>query len=117
MIPREHRWQSLGRSELQQLQVDTLRNYLTTTVFPFSLHYRKLFKAHGVDVSSIRTMGDLKKIPFTAKNDLLSTPEEPDKMRDFLLVPDPKLLMKRPSVIAKRSEEHTSELQSRQYLV
>jgi len=101
MIPREHRWQSLDRNELQQLQVDTLRNYLRDTVLPFSLHYRKLFKTHGIGVSSIRSMDDLRRIPFTSKNDLLSTPGEPDKMRDFLLVPDPKLLMKRPSVIAK----------------
>jgi len=83
------------------LQVDTLRNYLRDTVLPFSLHYRKLFKTHGIGVSSIRSMDDLRRIPFTSKNDLLSTPGEPDKMRDFLLVPDPKLLMKRPSVIAK----------------
>ncbi|MGB8355804.1 MAG: AMP-binding protein [Chthoniobacteraceae bacterium] len=101
MIPREHRWQSLDRKELQQLQVDTLRSYLRDTVLPFSAHYRKLFKTNRIDVSTIRSLDDLRRIPFTSKNDLLSTPEEPDKMRDFLLVPDPKLLMKRPSVIAK----------------
>ena len=44
---------------------------------------------------------DLDKIPFTTKSDLLPTPEEPDKMRDFLLVPDPELLTRRPAVIAR----------------
>ena len=101
MTPREHRWQSLDRNELQQLQVDTLRYYLRNIVLPFSWHYRKLFKTHGIDPLSIRTMDDLRRIPFTSKSDLLPTPEEPDKMRDFLLVPERKLLMKRPSVLAR----------------
>jgi phenylacetate-CoA ligase len=101
MIRREHQWQSLGREELQQRQLALLRNYLDGTVLPFSAHYRKLFKTCGIDAASIRSMDDLGKIPFTTKADLLSTPEEPDKMRDFLLVPDRKLLMRKPSVIAR----------------
>ena len=100
MIPRLHQWQSLGREELQQRQLAVLRSYLCDTVLPFSAHYKKLFKARGIDATSIRSMEDLAKIPFTSKTDLLSTPEEPDKMRDFLLLPDKKLLMRKPSVIA-----------------
>lgn len=98
---REHRWQSLDKKELQQLQADTLRCYLRNVVIPCSWHYRKLFKAHGIDPSDIRSLDDLRRIPFTTKEDLLATPQEPDKMRDFLLVPDRKMLMKKPSVIAK----------------
>src|SRR5271154_2904494 len=100
MIPYEHQWQSLGREELQRRQLKVLRNYLLHTVLPFSAHYQKLFKARGIDAASIHSMEDLAKIPFTTKVDLLSTPEEPDKMRDFLLIPDPKVLMRNPSVIA-----------------
>ena len=101
MIRREHQWQSLGREELQHRQVETLWSYLRNTVLPFSAHYQKLFKTHGIDPASIRSMDDLAKIPFTTKSDLLSTPEEPDKMRDFLLIPDRGLLMRKPSVIAR----------------
>lgn len=100
MIPRQHQWQSLGREEIQARQLAALRRYLSRTVLPFSAHYRKLFQDAGVDPGSLRTMEDLAKIPFTAKNDLLTKPGEPDKMRDFLIMPDRKLLMRRPSVIA-----------------
>ena len=58
--------------------MEVLRNYLQHTVLPFSAHYQRLFKAHGIDAASIRSMEDLAKIPFTAKSDLLSTPEQPD---------------------------------------
>jgi phenylacetate-CoA ligase len=101
MIRREYQWQSLGREELQQRQVEVLRSYLRHTVLPFSAHYQKLFKARGIDADSIDSINDLAKIPFPTKSDLLSTPEEPDKMRDFLLIPDPRLLMRKPSVIAR----------------
>jgi phenylacetate-coenzyme A ligase PaaK-like adenylate-forming protein len=101
MIQREHQWQSLDREELQQRQLAVLRSYLSHIVLPFSAYYQKLFKTHSIDAASIRSMEDLAKIPFTSKTDLLSTPEEPDKMRDFLLVPDRKLLMKKPAVIAR----------------
>ena len=101
MIRREYQWQSLGREELQQRQVAVLRDYLRHTVLPFSAHYEKLFKTHGIDADSIHDFGDLAKIPLTTKSDLLSTPEEPDKMRDFLLVPERGLLMRKPSVIAR----------------
>ncbi|HWB60247.1 MAG TPA: AMP-binding protein [Chthoniobacteraceae bacterium] len=101
MIRREYQWQSLGSEEIRERQVALLRQYLRHTVLPFSAHYHKLFDAHGIDAESFNTIDDLAKIPFTAKNDLLATPQEPDKMREFLLVPDPELLKKRPSVIAQ----------------
>lgn len=101
MIRREHQWQSLSREELEQRQVAVLRNYLRHTVLPFSAHYRKLFESRGIDAESLDVLADLDKIPFTTKSDLLPTSEEPDKMRDFLLVPNPELLTRRPGVIAR----------------
>ena len=35
-----------------------------------SPYYRRLFKDHHIDVSKIRTIGDLQGIPFTEKKDL-----------------------------------------------
>src|SRR6185503_2703218 len=48
---------------------------------------------------SFRTLEDLEQIPFTTKADLANTPEQPQKTRDFLLIPDEKLLARRPSTI------------------
>ena len=78
-----------------------LRNYLRHTVLPFSAHYQKLFHERSFDAESIHAPDDLAKIPFTTKSDLLSTPDAPEKMRDFLLVPDPALLTRRLSVVAR----------------
>ena len=78
-----------------------MRNYLRNVVLPNSWHYRKLFKTHDIDVSSIRIFEDLRRIPFTSKSDLLATPEEPEIIRDFLLIPDRRRVAKRPSVISR----------------
>lgn len=101
MIRRKYQWQYQDREELQHRQVTVLRDYLRHTVLPFSAHYKKFFNSRGIDADAIHEIGDLEKIPFTTKSDLLSTPEEPDKMRDFLLVPDRALLMRKPSVITR----------------
>jgi len=56
------------------LQVEKLRDYLRRVVLPFSGHYRQLFREHGLTADSIRSLDDLRRIPFTSKADLLNTP-------------------------------------------
>ena len=76
-----------------------MRDYLRAVVLPFSAHYRKLFRERGLTADSIRSLDDLAKLPFTTKADLLNTPEKPDRFRDFVLVPDEKILSRRPGTI------------------
>ncbi|MCL4788331.1 MAG: AMP-binding protein [Verrucomicrobia bacterium] len=95
----QKRWQQLPERAVRQLQAERLRHYLRTVVLPFSAHYSKLFREHGLSADSIRTLDDLRKIPFTTKADLQSTPEEPQRFRDFILVPNQKVLTHRPSTI------------------
>jgi len=76
-----------------------LRRYLSTVVLPFSAHYRRLFEENGIQPESIRSIDDLRQIPFTTKTDLLATPEEPQRFKDFILVPDPRVLARRPGTI------------------
>jgi phenylacetate-coenzyme A ligase PaaK-like adenylate-forming protein len=83
------------------LQAEQLRRYLRDVVLPFSEHYRKLFREHGLDAESFRTLEDLQRLPFTSKNDLLNTPAEPQRFKDFILVPDEKLLARRPGTILR----------------
>ncbi len=92
-----HRWDSLGAEELRHLQARALRTYLTDQVVPFSAHYRRLFAREGIDPRSIRSLEDLAAIPFTSKRHLVDDPVTGSQVRDFVLVPDEKLLSRRPS--------------------
>lgn len=93
------KWHSLGKEALVKLQGRKLHAYLRDCVLPFSPHYRKIFAEHQLTADDIRTVDDLTKLPFTRKEDLLSTPEAPRRALDFLLKPDPAVLAKRPGVI------------------
>src|SRR5438876_12303472 len=97
MIPTwgKNAWQSLSDTALRRLQADKLRLYLRDVVVPFSAHYRELFEKNRIDPNSIRSLDDLRRIPFTSKNDLLGN------VRDFVLTPDRKRLTRRPSTIVK----------------
>jgi phenylacetate-CoA ligase len=92
-------WQALPEKVVRELQAAKLRHYLRTTVLPFSSHYGELFREHNLTPDSFRTLEDLQKLPLTSKADLLNTPENPKRIRDFILVPDPKQLAHRPSTI------------------
>src|SRR5687768_13867100 len=94
-------WQQLSRNEIRSMQAAKLRHYLANVVVPFSAHYRDLFQKHGLKMEFINSLEDLQEIPFTSKEDLVSTPENPSKAKDFILIPDPDVLKKRPSTIIK----------------
>jgi phenylacetate-CoA ligase len=94
-----NRWQQVSEPVVRRLQAEKLRHYLRSVVLPFSAHYQKLFREHGLDVDSFHTLDDLQRIPFTSKADLVATTEQPQKFRDFILAPDPKVLTRRPEVV------------------
>lgn len=92
-------WHSLDKDTLLDLQGHKLHAYLRDCVLPFSPHYRKVFADLGLTADDIRSVDDLVKIPFSSKLDLLPTPENPRRSLDFVLVPDPKVLSRRPGVM------------------
>ncbi|HXS67271.1 MAG TPA: AMP-binding protein, partial [Candidatus Polarisedimenticolia bacterium] len=92
-------WQQLPEQVVRQLQAEKLRHYLRSIVLPFSAHYRELFRQNNLDAESFRSLEDLQCVPFTSKADLLNTPENPRKIREFILVPDAQELAHRPSTI------------------
>ena len=94
-------WQRLPERTLRKLQVEKLRHYLRTTVIPFSAHYREMFQKRGIKADSIRVLEDLEGLPFTSKNDLVNTPENSQKARDFVLIPEEQVLAKRPGTIVR----------------
>ncbi len=93
------KWHSLDKATLLELQGRKLHEYLRDCVLPFSAHYRKIFADLGLTANNIRSVDDLTKIPYTRKEDLLSTPEAPRKALDFLLKADSAVLARRPGVI------------------
>src|SRR5256714_632202 len=95
------RWAHLPEHVVLELQAEKLRHYLRTVVLPFSPHYREMFALHGIKADSIQTLEDLEQIPFTSKADLVNTPENPQKVKDFLIIPDQQTLARRPSTIAR----------------
>lgn len=69
-------------AEYQNKRLQEALNYLASNS-PF---YRRMFRDNGIDISEIRTIGDLVKIPFTEKKDLQL------HNADFLCVPAEKII-------------------------
>ncbi len=94
-------WDQIPAAAARRIQDEKLHHYLNDVIAPFSPYYRKLFADHGVDVRKIRTVADLRHLPFTSKTDLLATPERPEKFREFVITPDVAVLKRRPGIIAE----------------
>ena len=90
-------WKSLSAlpfKELREIQNQKLRHFISRQLYPFSPYYRKLFDRHNIKPGYIKTVEDLRIIPFTKKEDFLASPENPQVFRDFILQPDEKLIKK-----------------------
>ncbi|MEO8352223.1 MAG: AMP-binding protein, partial [Chthoniobacteraceae bacterium] len=94
-----HRHPSLPA--LRDWQLARLRTYLRHTVLPFSDHYRALFERENFAPEQLRTLDDLRRIPFTSKLDFTPTAAEPEPVRSFVLQPDKAVLSRRFSTIAR----------------
>ena len=94
-------WQRLPETAVRRLQAAQLRRFLSAVVLPFSAHYRKMFEERGLTADSFRTIEDLRHLPFTTKADLLNTADQPQRFKDFIVVPDEKVLARRPGTMAR----------------
>lgn len=64
---KEH--ECLSRSKLERIQLDRLK-WTIQRVYNKVPHYRSKFEQYGVTPESIKTLTDLRKLPFTTKDDL-----------------------------------------------
>ncbi|MEO8429463.1 MAG: AMP-binding protein, partial [Verrucomicrobiota bacterium] len=96
-----NQWERLPEEVIRHLQAQKLKRYLRDVVIPFSAYYRRLFQAEGIDADAIRSLDDLRRLPFTSKADLLNTPDNPERARDFILIPDQQTLRRRPSTLLR----------------
>ncbi len=88
-------WLSMSRAsraDLVALQEEQLRRHVRQEVYPFSAYYRRAFDAAKVRPEEIRTVDDLRRLPFTTKADVLAAQSDERTKRDFVLVPSPDLI-------------------------
>lgn len=74
---------NLSKNEVRDLQNNKLNHFLNKYLYPFSSHYRKVFDDNKIDPRTIRTVDDLKRIPFTSKLNFGN-----DQYKDFIIKPD-----------------------------
>lgn len=82
----------MPRDRLRKMQDSLLRKHVREYLYPFNSYYRELFDREGVRPEQIRSVSDLRRIPFTSKKDLLPTDDDPQRFRKFILQPDPAAL-------------------------
>lgn len=80
-----------------------LSRYIQTIVYPFSPHYRKIFDELRISPASIKTSEDLRKLPFTSKQDLINVASSSEHRLDFLVRPDPKELKHHPGLLLRKA--------------
>jgi len=88
-------WKTLSHSSIKKiklLQGKKLKYFIQHKI-PFSPYYNKLFKKNKIKFSDIKTIEDLRKIPFTTKKDIAPTKKE-KKHINFILKPDEELIKK-----------------------
>lgn len=100
-------WDRLDKGAIRSIQERTLKDFLQNQVVRFSPYYSKLHKEGKFQVERIRTIDDLKHLPFTNKSDMVPTMENPSKPRDFILQPNPdtisnEITLKRKLSLVKR---------------
>ena len=77
-------WDTAPPEVWRDWQFRRLRDYLSHRVLPFSAHYNRLFKEHGLEVGDLKSFDDWSDAPFTTKADL-TVPRE--QQREFILMP------------------------------
>jgi phenylacetate-CoA ligase len=80
-------WDTRSAEETRAMQDEALARFITEQVYPFHPHYRRVFDECGIDPESISTVEDLQKLPFTSKEDIAPSLQDPDNPRHFVLEP------------------------------
>jgi phenylacetate-coenzyme A ligase PaaK-like adenylate-forming protein len=69
-----------------------LRKFINEQLYPYSPYYRRLFERAKIDPEKIRTLDDLRRLPFTTKHDIAPTAENPARHLDLVLQPNAELI-------------------------
>ena len=75
--------QKMSSKKIEKMQATMLQSRLKY-LDQYNPYYKKLFKEKGIDVSKIKSVDSLEKIPFTTKADMLPTEENKKKPYEFV---------------------------------
>jgi len=84
-------WEKIGHltpTEIRHFQNQKLHQYINSYIYPFSPYYRQLFDNNNINPKNIKTIEDLKPIPFTSKVNFMDDEGHSERFRDFILQPD-----------------------------
>ncbi|MBU4175620.1 MAG: AMP-binding protein [Actinobacteria bacterium] len=88
------RWDRMSFDEQREYRNRKLSYFVRTELYPYCTYYRKVFDDNKVKPEDIRTVEDLRKLPFTYKSDIAPDTDNPDRFREFVLQPDKELMEK-----------------------
>jgi len=78
--------------EQKEYRDGKLSHFVSTQLYPYSPFYRKMFDDNKVKPGDIRSVEDLRRLPFTYKADIAPTAEDTERFRRFVLEPDAELI-------------------------
>lgn len=81
-------WDNINRDEMRSMQGALFSRFVREQLFPFSPYYREMFAEHKLKPSDFRTVDDLRKIPFSSKEDIAPTADDPRRPRKIILQPE-----------------------------
>jgi phenylacetate-CoA ligase len=82
-------WGKVPIAEMRERQNRRLHQFLSRKVYPYCPYYRRLLDSLKLNPDKLRTVADLKHLPFTSKADIMPTADQPDRYRDFIIQPSP----------------------------
>lgn len=86
------KWDRMTPEEQKEYRDGKLSHFVSTQLYPYSPFYRKMFDDNKVKPGDIRSVEDLRRLPFTYKADIAPTAEDPERFRRFVLEPDAELI-------------------------
>ncbi len=95
-MPMLMNWKTLSHLPIKKIRKiqDKRLKYFIQHKIPFSQYYSRLFRNNSLKFSDIRSVEDLKKLPFTAKNDIAPDKTNPKRYSDFILQPNKNAIKK-----------------------
>lgn len=101
---------SLSEGAVRRMQDPAVEKIFRLILSPFHPFTADIFKQYLLSHSAISSVGDLGKLPFLSKKDLLPTQKDPERVRQFIVQPTPEALRRhwpvwRQAAVMLRREE------------
>jgi len=90
-------WKKISQmsfKEMRDMQNRKLRAFIANQIYLYSPRYSEKLRELGVDPVKVKGVDDLKHLPFTYKEDIAPTDDEPKRHKDFVVRPDEEITEK-----------------------